>query len=444
MGAKCRHLHIQFETWRQRRGSEYHLWREYLASVIHMSEGEVQSLQTKALAEFLEYAVTQSKWYAKFEGSCSLGDFPVLTKQDLVGHLDMIATLKEFEAEVSYTGGTTGASLKVLYRNADTQQRFAMLDWFRSLYGWELGKKTAWFSGKTLARDKDIRRGICYRDDWINRIRYFSTFHINERNFEHYWNGLVSFEPEFIVGFPASVIEICRIAQNRGMVLPKPVKAYFPVAETVLPEHREVARQVMGCNVYDQYASSEGAPFILECPHRRLHIHPLSGVFEVVDDRLDPARTGEVLVTSFTTHGTPLIRYQIGDRLVLAPEDSACGCGWPFPIVEQIEGRNSDFLWSPELGRINLGNLSNSTKGVEGLICFQAVQNEPDEVTVLVVGDRSYDKQQEKKLEEALRLRTGSSVSISIVQMPEIPREASGKFRIVKNNLKPEMMVLNK
>src|SRR3546814_12220855 len=101
-------------------------------------------------------------------------------------------------------------------------------------------------------------------------------------------------------------------------------------------------------------------------------------MFEVVDESMPPAREGEILVTSFTTRGTPLIRYRIGDRISLAPEDYRCPCGSCFPVVKQIDGRSSDFIWSPENGKVNLGNISNCTKDVEGITCFQIVQDEAD------------------------------------------------------------------
>src|SRR5690606_30137882 len=106
----------------------------------------------------------------------------------------------------------------------------------------------------------------------------------------------------------------------------------------VLPVHREVIGEVFGCRLVDQYASSEGAPFILECPSGRLHVHPLTGLFEVLDENGVPAREGEMVVTSFTTRGTPLIRYRIGDRLRLALPEERCTCGWSFPLVDWIDG----------------------------------------------------------------------------------------------------------
>jgi phenylacetate-CoA ligase len=323
--------------------------------------------------------------------------------------------------------------MKVLYTKEDIQERNAMLDHFRAGYGYKLGKRTAWFSGKDLARPKDLEKGICYRDDWINHIRFFSTFHITDRYFDSYWKAFTQFAPEYLVGFPSSVYDICVMARERGLTFKGVVKAFFPTAETVLPQHREVIGEVLGCPLIDQYASSEGAPFILQCEKGRLHIHPLTGIFEVVDENLEPAQEGEILVTSFSTRGTPLIRYRIGDRIKLAPEDERCACGSHFPLVEHIDGRSSDFIWSPENGKVNLGNISNCTKDAPGIICFQVVQHEEKAVEVKLVKGREFTRQDGENFLRALEARLGKGMAIHIEHVDEIAKEKSGKFRIVKN-----------
>lgn len=426
--------------WRTRRSGKYQMWREFFAQCTSFSKAEIEQRQRKLLEDFLAFATAKSEWYSNQTASAGLESFPLLEKADIVGNLDAISTISPSAGIVSHTGGTTGASLEVRYTVEDMQQRFALLDWFRSLYGWELGKRTAWFSGKSLTRDTDIAKGIVYRDDWFNKIRFFSTFHINDRNFDHYWKALCQFQPEFLVGFPSSILEICQIAKRRGLTSPSKVTAFFPTAETVLDIHRETIGEVLGCSTHDQYASSEGAPFILECPHGRMHIHTLSGVFEIVDQALTPQPSGELLVTSFTTHGTPLIRYRVGDCITLEENGCSCECGWPFPMVKEIDGRTSDFLWSPTHGRVNLGNLSNSTKGVAGIVCFQVQQDQPSEIRVLLVADDRFDGVQEANLLQALKVRTGEQMNIVISKVPEIPRERSGKFRIIKNTLRADQM----
>ncbi|MCK9246992.1 MAG: hypothetical protein M0P11_08595 [Anaerolineaceae bacterium] len=425
-----------YNSWlyRKRHGGLYQHYRSYFEKFDNAPSEVVDSEQNRRLVETLCHALTNSSYYSRV-GGIALENFPALEKVTLINHLDEISTVAEENAEVSLTGGTTGASMKVLYTREDIQERNAMLDHFRAKFGYKLGKRTAWFSGKDLVRAEDMEKGICYRDDWINHIRYFSTFHITDRYFYAYWRSLTDFSPEYLVGFPSSVYDICMMAKERGLSYKGVVKAFFPTAETVLPQHRAVIGEVLGCPLIDQYASSEGAPFILECENGRLHIHPLTGIFEVVDENLQPAQEGEILVTSFSTRGTPLIRYRIGDRIKLAPNGERCACGSHFPLVEFIDGRSSDFIWSPENGKVNLGNISNCTKDAPGIICFQVVQEQESAVNVKLVKGREFTERDEASFIQALEARLGKAMTINVEYVDEITREKSGKFRIVKNLL---------
>lgn len=418
-----------------RHGGSYSDFREYYKKVDRFLKDELEQEANIKKSDFLTYVINNSEWY-KEEKLDNLDKVKVLEKEDIINNLDKIKTINESEGIVSLTGGTTGASMKVIYTKKDMQERFAILDHFRAQHGYELGKKTAWFSGKNLITQKDISKGICSHYDFINKIRFYSTFLINEKNFDVYWKSLNEFQPEFLVGFPSSVFEICQIAKSRGLKYTGKAKVFFPTAETVLAEHRRVISEVLGCKLVDQYASSEGAPFILECGAGHLHIHPLTGIFEVVDDSLEETQSGQILVTSFTTHGTPLIRYRIGDSITLADSTKQCKCGSIFPLVERIEGRTNDYILSPMNGKVNLGNISNSTKDTKGIVCFQLIQDRLDLLEVKMVVNKDFDNTQELNFIKALRERVGDSIQFSINYVEEIPKEKSGKFRIVKNNLK--------
>jgi phenylacetate-CoA ligase len=442
IGRRCPHLVQNFAIslfntyqYKVRHGGNYQKYREYFLRFSNASLPDIESEQRKRLNNFLSKSVLKSKWYSRFKDYQDLSDFDILLKRDVIENLPTIATVKEKEAVINFTGGTTGASMKVLYTKDNIQERNALLDHFRAQYGYKLGKKCAWFSGKSIIEEKDLLKGICHKDDYINRIRFFSTFHITDANFDVYWTAFCKFAPEFLVGFPSSVYELCFMAVARGLKLENTVKAFFPTAETLLPIHREVIHSVLGCKIADQYASSEGAPFILECIEGSLHIHPLTGVFEIIDDNMQSAQAGEILVTSFTTEGTPLIRYRIGDRIALAPKEYNCACGSVFPVVKAIEGRSTDYISTPTNGKINYVNITNSTKGVAGIIQFQVIQNELEKVEVLIVTNKYFDKKQQEKFHHALSERFGVDVSISINVVDSIPKEKSGKFRVVKNNI---------
>lgn len=432
---------VNTKLYKTRHGKLYKLYRNYYQKVESLSQPQIEEEVNKRLVKFLSEAKSKSPWYSQKISQHTISTLedlkllPILEKQDIINNLNEIKTVNEKDGIVSLTGGTTGASMKVVYTKEDIQERFAILDNFRAKHGYRVGKKTAWFSGKNLISQKDINKGICSHYDFINKIRFYSTFHINQDNFDVYWNSLNKFRPEFIVGFPSSVYELCKIAESRGLTLSKKVKVFFPTAETVTSEHREVIGQVLGCKLVNQYASSEGAPFILECSSGNLHIHPLTGVFEVVDDSLQPSMEGEVLVTSFTTCGTPLIRYRIKDEIKLSPKDKICSCGSVFTLVDHIKGRSNAFIYSPDKGKVNLNHFTVFTRELDGLLGFQIIQESTDSIIVNLVTNDNFSKKSESLILSSLEELLGISLKIDIYYVDSLPREKSGKFQIVKCKL---------
>ena len=187
--------------------------------------------------------------------------------------------------------------------------------------------------------------------------------------------------------------------------------------------------------MYNQYASSEGAPFIFECEQRNLHLELQSGVFEVLDDQDNPTNSGRLITTSFTTLGTPLIRYDIGDSITLS--SNVCSCPNKNPLVKEILGRIDDYIYSPENGKINLGNVSNTLKDTKGIKKFQAIQDKLNEICIKVEVDNTiYDNKIEAIFIRNWRDRVGERMKIDIDYVNEIQVEKSGKFRFVKNNIK--------
>jgi phenylacetate-CoA ligase len=98
-------------------------------------------------------------------------------------------------------------------------------------------------------------------------------------------------------------------------------------------------------------------------------------------------------------------------------------------------GRKDDFLYNDQGEKINLGNISNCTKSVLGVIKFQVVQNEIGEIIVNLIPDQNFNSVQLKKFLDNLHMRFGAETNIQLNKVSDIPLTKSGKFRFILNNV---------
>ena len=216
-------------------------------------------------------------------------------------------------------------------------KRMAILDHFKSRNGFEnLKMKRATFNGKHIVPINQDEK-IFWRYNRACKQMIYSSFHLNEENMGFYVNSLNEFQPQAIDGFFSAICDLASYIERHNKSLTFKPTGIFPTSETVTPNGRKLITRIFKCGVYNQYASSEGAPFITECNKHKLHMEMSSGFFEHYNN------TDEVLVTSFTTHGTPLIRYRIGDSISF--DNQCCGerceCGLIDDYVINIKRRSS-------------------------------------------------------------------------------------------------------
>ena len=432
-------------SYKERNSKEYKTFLKQYEANKNLSIKELKAIQTEKFSAFINYAITHSAYYKQAFSKIKNPDaienihlLPIINKEILRQNINDVYTIKKSEGGVSKTGGTTGKSLEVIYMPKDSRERHAILDNFRKNFGYRLGKKTAWFSGKSLLNKNDIKKKRFWKTDYIYKVRYYSTFHIHSKYLKYYIENLIKFKPEYFVGFPSTMYEIAKYGMTNNIEFPKnTIKAIFPTAETITSDIRTVLETYFKTKVYNQYASSEGAPFIIECSNGNLHLELQSGVFEVLDQNNKPCKMGRLVVTPFNTRGTPLIRYDIGDQIELSDPTASCICGNNNPLVKTILGRVSDYIYSEELGKINLGNISNCLKGVEGIIRFQIQQDEVNKLLVLIEKDsKVFGKKDERIFIENLKDRVGNAIDINLHYTENIPVEKSGKYRLIKNNIK--------
>jgi phenylacetate-CoA ligase len=428
---------------KQRYGDEYYQYRESLLKQSAKSSADLLVEQNELLNDFVRYAYKNSAFYqslyenVNFDQAitlASLTELPVVNKEMLRTNLDKVYTLESSQGISSFTGGTTGKSLQVVFTKADFQKRMAYLDAYKLSLGIDpFESKKATFSGREFTRGWATSfSNKFWRNNWAYKQRLYSTFDMVEKNLPFYLQDLNRYQPEVLNGFVSAIFQLAKFIEQKKLPLNFQVKAIFTTSETLLPFHRELIEKVFKCPVYNQYASAEGAPFVTQCLAGNLHYNTDTGIIEVVETDAG----SEMLVTSFTTHGTPLIRYKIGDLIKF--KTGECSCGSMHPLVESIDGRQVEFLISKQYGHVSLSHLADVIKGLPNcVINVQFQQHKIDVIDVLLNVDRSlYDQKAENKISQALVHRFGKETQFIFKLVDNIPKESSGKFALIKNFIK--------
>lgn len=422
---------------RDRYGAVYRTHRRWLVAFDRLPYEQKLYHQERALGEFITHAYEHSCFYREIYDAAGvdvssirdvadLAVLPTVDKEDLRAHADAVRVTAGIGRTVeAHTGGTTGKSLVVTCSVDDLQRRMAMLDHFKARVGFDnRSMRRASFTGKHMVPPRQ-RGGPYTRLNRPGRQLLVSAFHLNESTADSYLAELNRFRPDSLDGFPSGMLVLGRHMLARGSRLEHPLTGIFPTAESITAADRAVLEEAFGAKVYDQYASSEGAPFITECAAGGLHVEMSTGVFEYWD--------GEIVVTSFSTHATPLVRYRIGDRATPTVTRS-CPCGNDSEMVEQIIGRNSQFLYRSDSTRVYSANLSNLFKNVPNAIVeAQLQQHEIGRVDLHVVVDHDPEDAFDDALRDEFAHKFDTESSLLIHHVDAIPAEASGKRPFVKN-----------
>ncbi|WP_290869595.1 hypothetical protein [Flavobacterium sp.] len=84
-----------------------------------------------------------------------------------------------------------------------------------------------------------------------------------------------------------------------------------------------------------------------------------------------------------------------------------------------------------------MGNVSNTLKDTKGIIKFQTIQDTLDTIHIKIIVDTDiFNSSIENVFIKNWKDRVGNETIINIEYVEDIQNETSGKYRMVKNNVK--------
>jgi len=246
---------------------------------------------------------------------------------------------------------------------------------------------------------------------------------------------LKKFKPKCLFGYPSTVALFCDMASKLGYKLDKEgIKVVFSTAE-VLYEHqrKSISSFFGGVPVVDCYGSREGGFICHECKEGQYHVIDSNYLIEYLQNgnSVDIGQSGEVVLTHLDAWGMPFIRYRTGD--VARPAKGGCRCGKTWSTIEDIQGRTTDFIVTPDGRWQHALSLIYVVRDIEGVDEFKIIQNKVDDVEVLLkVHEDIYPTDGGRdRIIKGFHKRMGSDVNVTVTMVESIPRDASGKYRYV-------------
>lgn len=370
----------------------------------------------------------------------SLSSLPILSKEEVRKNIDKLyyPDLKKISYRWAHTSGTTGKALIFPLTEKCFQREYA----FRALHylwgGIELDKKDkiAFCSGHPVA-EPNRKKPPFWVYDYANNQLFFSSYHLSEDNLKSYIKELEIFKPKMLSGYPSSVYLLAQAYKKYGSGSLK-LKAIYTASESLLEYQRKVIEEAFQCKVFVWYGNSEMCCNIVECEYGEMHLKLEHSYVEILDSNNSPVAPGEkgrLVCTGFGNIAFPLIRYDIGDEVVLANNQiSKCGRGGI--LIEKIIGRIEDYIVTPD-GRF-VGRLDHLFKDSLNVKEAQLIQNCINELIIRIVCREGYSNKDEKLIEKEARLRLGNEIKLVFDYVNHIERSANGKFRFIISNLKRE------
>ena len=187
-------------------------------------------------------------------------------------------------------------------------------------------------------------------------------------------------QPAMFSGY-ASALALLAQEQLAGRLKIRPALVVSS-AEPLSDENRALLARAFGVPPRNNYSCSEGGVMGFECRRGQMHLNADWILFEPVDERGRAVEPGQlarrVLITNLANRVMPILRYELGDRVSLAPEP--CSCGITLPVV-QVEGRTDDVLhFETAAGQVVAVlplALWAVIKETPGVARFQAIQTGP-------------------------------------------------------------------
>ena len=402
----------------------------------------LQALQLERLRNLLTEAGARVPYYrelfarlrfdpAAVRHLADLQALPLLDKAVIRAHTEALKHPQARGLSRFNTGGSSGEPL-IFFIGKERVSHDVAAKWRATRWwGVDIGDPeiVVWGSPIELGSQDRVR---ALRDTLL-RTELLPAFEMSESKLDGFVAAIRRRRPKMLFGYPSALSHIARHAEARGQRLDDlGIRVAFVTSERIYDEQRATIGRVFGCPVANGYGGRDAGFIAHECPEGGMHLTAEDLVVEIVDRDghvLPAGQAGEVVVTHLATRDFPFIRYRTGDVAAIGTEPCACGRG--LPVLQEIQGRTTDFVVAADGTVLHGLALVYILRDLPGVQQFKIVQESLQRTRILLVAGPAFTPQHQAQVVQQVRARLGPAVQVDIEPVAEIKPEASGKYRYI-------------
>ena len=421
-----------------------------------MDRGELKKLQSERLVKMVSYVYHNVPYYREkmqkagvepgdIRGLEDIEKLPFTTYEDLnkAYPFGLAAVPKSELVRVHASSGTTGKPKIAVYtrRDIDTWSECAARcltmagvtrdDVIQVGYGYGL------FTGGL---------GAHYGAEYVGAL----VLPMSTGNTKKLIDMMIDCGATSIACTPSYLLHVAEDLQKAGLVDKIKLKTAICGAEPWTNEMRASIEKQLGIKAYDIYGLTEilGPGVAANCDaHAGLHIWEDHFLPEILDPAtlkaVPEGQSGELVITTLTKEGMPMIRYRTKDLTSL--ETSKCSCGRTMARIQRFKGRTDDMLIIRGVNvfpsQVEAALLTIDGTTPHYMIIVDRVDN-ADTFEVQVEVDERFFSDEVSKLENLskqinakLREALGLNAKVSLVQ-PNALVHSDGKTKHVEDRRK--------
>ena len=419
-----------------------------------MSRDEMQTLQSARLVKLVNRVYHNVEFYRKrmqavglepgdINGIEDITKLPYTTKNDLRDNypFGLFAVPREQIVRVHASSGTTGKATVVGYTRRDIDiwaecvarclagAGVTSKDIIQVAYGYGL------FTGGLGAHYGAEFMGATVVPQSTGNTKKLLTM-------------MEDFGVTAIACTPSYLLHIAEVVKEEGKLDKLKLRAAICGAEPWTENMRHMIEEELHIKAFDIYGLSEvmGPGVACDCEyHKGLHVHDDHFYPEIIDpETLEPVGegvTGELVFTTLTKEGLPLIRYRTKDLTSI--EYGPCECGRTQPRIQKFKGRSDDMLIirgvnvfpsQVEAALLEMGETTPNYMMIVDRVDHQ------DTLEVQVEVDESYFDDEmaaldnlSKKVGAVLKQALGLAVKVKLVEPKTLPRYEGKSVHVIDN-----------